>query len=82
MVTHLKAASDASNDVINMATININCSLVKAIVCIGIVVFNQHEHFFKDNMIYFGHMMVKWRFYVTLIINYFSIPILCMQNTV
>ena len=31
--------------VINMATINRNCSLIKAKVCIGIVVLNQHEFF-------------------------------------
>ena len=45
VVTHLKSASEASYDVINMATINRNRSLIKAIVCIGIVVLNQHKFF-------------------------------------
>ena len=31
VVTHLKSASEASYDVINMATINKNCSLIKGI---------------------------------------------------
>ena len=39
------SASEASYDVINMATINRNGSLIKAIVCIGIVVLNQHKFF-------------------------------------
>ena len=43
MVTHLKSASEASYDVINMATINTNCSLIKALLCIGIVALNQLE---------------------------------------
>ena len=33
VVTHLKSASEASYDVINMATIMRNCSLIKAMVC-------------------------------------------------
>ena len=41
--THLKSASEASYDVINMATINRHGSLIKAIVCIGIVVLNKHK---------------------------------------
>ena len=45
VVTHLKSASEASYDVINMATINRHGSLFKAIVCIGIVVLNQHKFF-------------------------------------
>ena len=32
VVTHLKSASEASYDVINMATIMRNCSLIKAMV--------------------------------------------------
>ena len=32
VVTHLKSASEASNDVINMATILKKCSLIKAMV--------------------------------------------------
>ena len=44
MVTYLKSASDASYDVINMATINKKCSLIKAIAC---VVFSQHERFYN-----------------------------------
>ena len=43
VVTHLKSASEASYDVINMATIIIN---LKAIVCVGMVIFIQHERFF------------------------------------
>ena len=45
MVTHLKSASEASYDVINMATIIRNCPLIKAIVCIGMVIFIQNERF-------------------------------------
>ena len=45
MVTHLKSASEASYDVINMATINIHGSFIEAIVCIGIVVLNPHKLF-------------------------------------
>ena len=45
VVTHLKSASEASYDVINMATIMRNCSLIKAMVCVGMVVFIQHERF-------------------------------------
>ena len=47
VVTHLKFASEASYDVINMATIMRNCSLIKAMVCVGIVIFIQHERFFN-----------------------------------
>ena len=47
VVTHLKSASEASNDVINMATIIRNCSLIKAIFCVCMVIFNQHERFFN-----------------------------------
>ena len=46
VVTHLKSASEASYDVINMATIMRNCSLIKAMVCVGMVIFIQHERFF------------------------------------
>ena len=45
MVTHLKFASEASYDVINMGTINRHGSLIEAIVCIGIVVLNQLKFF-------------------------------------
>ena len=46
VVTHLKSASEASYDVINMATILRNCSLIKAMVCVGMVIFIlQHERF-------------------------------------
>ena len=44
-VTHLKSASEASYDVINMATIMRNCSLMKAMVCVVMVIFIQHERF-------------------------------------
>ena len=54
VVTYIKA----SYDVINMATINRNGSLIKTIVCIGIVVLNQHKIFLSHNIIYFSHMMV------------------------
>ena len=46
VVTHLKSASEASYDVINMATIMRNCSLIKAMVSVGMVIFIQHERFF------------------------------------
>ena len=46
VVTHLKSASEASYDVINMATIMRNCSLIKAMVCVGMAIFIQHERFF------------------------------------
>ena len=52
----------------NMATIKRNGSLIKAIVCIGIVVLNQLKFFLSHNIIYFSHMMVKLRFYVILVI--------------
>ena len=51
VVTHLKSASEdaseASYDVINMATIMRNCSLIKAMVCVGMVIFIKHERFFN-----------------------------------
>ena len=40
VVTHLKSASEASYDVINMATIIRNCPLIKAIVCVGNLVWS------------------------------------------
>ena len=46
VVTHLKSTSEASYDVIDMATIIRNCLLIKAIVCVGMVIFIQHERFF------------------------------------
>ena len=46
VVTHLKSVSDASYDVINMATIIRNYPLKKAIVCVGMVIFIQHKRFF------------------------------------
>ena len=46
VVIYLKTASEASYDVINMATIIRNCWLIKAIVCVGMVIINQHERFF------------------------------------
>ena len=70
MVTYLKSASEASYDVINMATINRNGLLIKFIVCIGIVVLNQRKFVLSLNIIHFNHMMVKSRLYVTLIINF------------
>ena len=82
VVTHLKSASEASYDVINMATIMRNCSLIKAMVCVGMVIFIQHKRFFKHNVIYFSHMMVTSMLYLTLTMNYFSISIFYMQNTV
>ena len=45
VVTHLKSASEASYDVINMATIIRNCLFIKCIVCVGMVIFIQHERF-------------------------------------
>ena len=44
VVTNLKSASEASY-VINMATIMRNRWLIKAMVCVGMVVFIQHERF-------------------------------------
>ena len=82
VVTHLKSASEASYDVINMATIMRNCSLIKAMVCVGMVIFIQHERFFKHNINYFSHMMVTSMLYLTLTMNYFSVTIFCMQDTV
>ena len=46
VVTHLKSASEASYDVIIMATIMRNCSFIKVMVCVGMVIFIQHERFF------------------------------------
>ena len=46
VVTHLKSASEASYDVIKMAAIIRNCPLIKAIVCVGMVICIQHESFF------------------------------------
>ena len=82
VVTHLKSASEANYDVINIATIMRNCSLIKAMVCVGMVIFIQHERFFKHNINYFSHMMVTSMLYLTLTMNYFSIIIFCMQNSV
>ena len=82
VVTHLKFASEASYDVINMATIMRNCLLIKAMVCVGMVIFIQHERFFfKHSINYFSHMIVTSMLYPTLKMNYFSITIFCMQNT-
>ena len=81
VVTHLKSASEASYDVIKMATIIRYCPLIKAIVCVGMVISIQHERFFKHNINYFSHIMVTM-LYLTLTMNYFSITIFCMQNTV
>ena len=82
VVTHLKSASEASYDVINMATIIRNCPLIKVTVCVGMVIFIQHERFFKHNINYFSHLMVTSMLYLTLAMNYLSITIFCMQNTV
>ena len=82
VVTHLKSASEASYDVINMATIIRNCLLIKAIVCVGMVIFIQHERFFKHNINHFSHMMVTLMLYHTLTMNCLLITIFCMQNTV
>ena len=76
--THLKSASEASYDVINMATIIRNW-LIKAIVCVGMVIFIQHERFFKYNINYLSHMMVTSMLYQALTINYLSITIFCMH---
>ena len=46
VVTHLKSASEASYDVINMATIIRNGPLIKAIICVDMVIFIQHERVF------------------------------------
>ena len=55
VVTHLKSASEASYDVMNMATIIRNCSLIKAIFYDGMVIFNQHERLFS-NINYFSNI--------------------------
>ena len=47
VVTHLKSASEASYDVINMATIIRNCPLIKAIVCVGMVTFSNTNAFLR-----------------------------------
>ena len=47
VVTNLISASEASYDVINMAAMIRNCPLIKAIVCVGMVKFIQHERFFN-----------------------------------
>ena len=47
VVTYLKSASEASYDVINMATMIRNCPLTKAKVCVGMVIFIQHERLFN-----------------------------------
>ena len=47
VVTHLKSAYESSYDVINMATIIRNCLLIKAIVCVNMVIFIQHKRFFN-----------------------------------
>ena len=75
VVTHLKSASEASYDVINMATIMRNCSLIKAMVCVGMVIFIKYERFFQHNIINFSHMMVTSMLYLSLTMNYFSITI-------
>ena len=82
VVTHLKSAFEASYDVINMTTIMRNCSLIKAMIRVGMVIFIQHECFFKHDINYFSHMMVTSMLYLTLTMNYFSITIFCMQNAV
>ena len=83
VVTHLKSASEPSYDVINMATIMRNCSLIKAMVCVGMVISIQHERFsFNKISIIYSQMMVTSMLYLTLTMNYFSITIFCMQNTV
>ena len=81
VVTYLKSASEASYDVINMATIIRNCPFIKAIVCVGMVIFIQHVRFFKHYINYFSPMMVTSMLNLTLTMNYFSITIFCMQNT-
>ena len=55
VVTHLKSASEASYDVINMATIMRNCSLIKAMDCVGMVIFIKHERFFNIISIILSH---------------------------
>ena len=82
VVTHLKSASEASYDVINMATIIRNCPLIKAVVCVGMVIFIQHERFFFNIFInYFSHIMVTSMLYLTLTMKHLSITTFCMQNT-
>ena len=73
VVTHLKSASEASYDVINMATVIRNCPLIKAIVCVGMVIFIQHERFFKHNINYFSYMTVTSMLYLNWTMNYLSI---------
>ena len=45
VVTHLKSASEAGYDVINMATIMRNGSLIKAMVCVGMVILSNTNAF-------------------------------------
>ena len=82
VVTHLKSPSEPSYDVINMATIIRNCPSMKVTVCVGMVIFIQHERFFNIISIFFSHIMVTSMLYLTLAMNYLSITIFCMQNTV
>ena len=46
VVTHLKSASEASYDVINMATIIRYSPLIKAIVCVGMVIYLSNTNAF------------------------------------
>ena len=57
VVTHLKSASGAIHDAINRATIKL--LVKKALVCIGMVVLNQHERFLKQYGLFYSHTMVK-----------------------
>ena len=66
VVTHLKSASEASYDLINMATIVRNCSLIKAKVCVGYGhIYPTQTLFLKNNINYFSHMMVTSMLYLT-----------------
>ena len=47
VVPYLKSASGASYDVIKTATIMRNCSLIKTMVCVGMVIFIQQERFYN-----------------------------------
>ena len=79
IISYSQGRSVLPCDVINMANIIRNCPLIKAIVYVGMVIFIQHERFFKHNFNYFSHMMVTSMFYLTLTMNYFSITTFCMQ---
>ena len=79
VVTHLKSASEASYDVINMATIIRNCPLIKAKFVLVWSYLSNTNAFFKHNINYFSHMMVTSMLYLTLTMNYLSITIFCMQ---